>query len=78
LHGTNNVKTKIICSLFCAVLREEAYELCFKKSLFSGYVTGEFCTDCKNFAPVFGYSLNSAERLEVVEGHPTPFSQALP
>jgi len=59
-------------------LREEAYELCFKNSRSSGYVTGEFCADCKNFAPIFGYSFNSAERFEVAEGHPTPFSQPLP
>jgi hypothetical protein len=59
-------------------LREEACIQCFKKSLSSGDVTGEFCADCKNFAPVFGYSFNSAERFEVAEGHPTPFSQPLP
>lgn len=55
-------------------MREEAYKRCFTKSLSSGDVTGEFCADCKNFAPIFGYTFNSEERFEVAEGHPTPFS----
>jgi hypothetical protein len=58
-------------------LREEAYKRCFTKSLSSGDVTGEFCADCKTFAPIFGYSFNSSERFEVAEGHPTPFFQPL-
>jgi hypothetical protein len=77
MHGINNVE-KIICALFSAALREEAYKGRFNKSLSAGYVTGEFCVDCKNFAPIFGYSMNYAERLEAAEGHLTPFSQPLP